>query len=49
MAISFSSILATVTDPLLLAGTVIIAGFFGARYGRMGAGWCTLSSSFWCL
>ena len=34
MAISFSSILATVTDPLLLAGTVIVAGFFGARYGQ---------------
>jgi small-conductance mechanosensitive channel len=34
MAISFSSILATLTDPLLLAGTVIVAGFFGARYGQ---------------
>jgi small-conductance mechanosensitive channel len=34
MAISFSSMLATVTDPLLLAGTVIVAGFFGARYGQ---------------
>ena len=34
MAISFSSVLATVTDPLLLAGTVIVAGFVGARYGR---------------
>ena len=33
MAISFSSILARLTDPLLLAGTVIVAGFFGARYG----------------
>src|ERR1700722_6679315 len=32
MAISFSSVLATVTDPLLLAGTVIVAGFWGARY-----------------
>src|SRR3984957_1083427 len=36
MAISFSSILATLTDPLLLAGTVIVAGFFGARYGQRG-------------
>src|SRR6202050_4504001 len=34
MAISFSSILATLTDPLLLAGTLIVAGFFGARYGQ---------------
>ena len=34
MAISFSSILATVSDPLFLAGTVIVVGFFGARYGQ---------------
>src|SRR6202522_3717174 len=34
MANSFLSILATVTDALLLAGTVIVAGFFGARYGQ---------------
>ena len=34
MAISFSSILATATDPLLLAGAAIVAGFFGARYGQ---------------
>src|ERR1700678_4706894 len=34
MANSFLSILATVTDPLLLAGTLIVAGFFGARYGQ---------------
>src|ERR1700735_1819703 len=34
MAISFSSILATLTDPLLLAGSVIVAGFFGARDGQ---------------
>ena len=34
MATSFSSMLATLTDPLLLAGTVIVAGFFGARYGQ---------------
>src|ERR1700720_3856346 len=32
MTISFSSILATATDPLFLAGVVIVAGFFGARY-----------------
>src|SRR6267142_2347315 len=32
MTISFSSILATVTDPLFLAGVVIATGFFGARY-----------------
>jgi small-conductance mechanosensitive channel/CRP-like cAMP-binding protein len=32
MTISFSSILATATDPLVLAGAVIITGFFGARY-----------------
>ena len=34
MAISFSSVLATATDPLLLAGAVVVAGFFGARYGQ---------------
>jgi small-conductance mechanosensitive channel len=34
MAISFSSILATASDPLLWAGAVIVAGFFGARYGQ---------------
>lgn len=32
MGISFSSILATATDPLFLAGVVIVIGFFGARY-----------------
>src|SRR5216684_3472427 len=32
MSISFSSILATATDPLFLAGIVTVAGFFGARY-----------------
>jgi small-conductance mechanosensitive channel/CRP-like cAMP-binding protein len=32
MTISFSSVLATATDPLFLAGVVIVAGFFGARY-----------------
>ncbi len=32
MSISFSSVLATATDPLFLAGVVIVAGFFGARY-----------------
>src|ERR1700704_170537 len=32
MTISFSSILATASDPLFLAGVVIVAGFFGARY-----------------
>jgi small-conductance mechanosensitive channel/CRP-like cAMP-binding protein len=32
MTISFSSILATATDPLFLAGAVIFIGFFGARY-----------------
>jgi small-conductance mechanosensitive channel/CRP-like cAMP-binding protein len=32
MTISFSSIAATATDPLFLAGVVIVAGFFGARY-----------------
>jgi small-conductance mechanosensitive channel/CRP-like cAMP-binding protein len=34
MTISFSSIQATVTDPLFLAGIVIVAGFFAARYWR---------------
>jgi hypothetical protein len=34
MAISFSSIQATVTDPLFLAGVVIVAGFFGTGYWR---------------
>jgi small-conductance mechanosensitive channel/CRP-like cAMP-binding protein len=29
---SFSSILATATDPLFLAGVVIVTGFFGARF-----------------
>jgi exonuclease I len=33
MSISFS-MLATATDPLLMAGPVIVAGFFGARYGQ---------------
>jgi small-conductance mechanosensitive channel/CRP-like cAMP-binding protein len=32
MTISFSSILATATDPVFLAGVVIVTGFFGARY-----------------
>jgi small-conductance mechanosensitive channel/CRP-like cAMP-binding protein len=32
MTVSFSSILATATDPLFLAGVVIVTGFFGARY-----------------
>jgi small-conductance mechanosensitive channel/CRP-like cAMP-binding protein len=32
MTISFSSILATATDPLFLSGVVIVAGYFGARY-----------------
>ena len=32
MTVSHSSILATATDPLFLAGAVIIVGFFGARY-----------------
>jgi small-conductance mechanosensitive channel/CRP-like cAMP-binding protein len=32
MTLSVSSIVATATDPLLLAGVVIVAGFFGARY-----------------
>jgi small-conductance mechanosensitive channel/CRP-like cAMP-binding protein len=32
MTISFSSIEATASDPLFLAGVVIVAGFFGARY-----------------
>jgi hypothetical protein len=31
LTLSFSS-LATVTDPLFLAGVVIVTGFFGARY-----------------
>src|SRR5712672_2370073 len=30
--LSFSSILSTVTDPLFLAGVVIVAGYFAARY-----------------
>jgi small-conductance mechanosensitive channel/CRP-like cAMP-binding protein len=34
MTISISSSLATVSDPLFLAGVVIVAGFFGARYWR---------------
>jgi hypothetical protein len=34
MTISFSSSLATVSDPLFLAGVLIVAGFFGARYWR---------------
>jgi small-conductance mechanosensitive channel/CRP-like cAMP-binding protein len=40
MSISFSSILATATDPLFLAGVVTVAGFFGARYwqGRSSLG-----------
>jgi small-conductance mechanosensitive channel/CRP-like cAMP-binding protein len=32
MPSSMSSIVTTVTDPLFLAGVVIVAGFFGARY-----------------
>src|SRR3984957_16487628 len=32
MSISISSILAMATDPLFLAGVVIVTGFFGARY-----------------
>jgi small-conductance mechanosensitive channel/CRP-like cAMP-binding protein len=32
--IPFSSVLATSTDPLFLAGVVIAAGFFGSRYWR---------------
>ena len=32
MTISYSSILATATNPLFLAGAVIVVGFFGARY-----------------
>ena len=32
MNLSFSSILSTVTDPLFLAGVVIVAGYFAARY-----------------
>src|SRR5258706_11008686 len=32
MSITFSSILAAATNPLFLAGVVIVAGFFGARY-----------------
>jgi small-conductance mechanosensitive channel/CRP-like cAMP-binding protein len=32
MSISISSILAMATDPLVLAGVVIVGGFFGARY-----------------
>jgi small-conductance mechanosensitive channel/CRP-like cAMP-binding protein len=31
---SFFSILSTATDPLFLAGVVIVTGFFGARYWR---------------
>jgi small-conductance mechanosensitive channel/CRP-like cAMP-binding protein len=34
MTISFSSISATATDPLFLAGVAIVAGFFGARYWK---------------
>jgi hypothetical protein len=34
MANLYSSILATATDPLFLAGVVTVAGFFGARYWR---------------
>jgi small-conductance mechanosensitive channel/CRP-like cAMP-binding protein len=34
MLMSFSPVLATATDPLFLAGVVIVAGFFGARYGH---------------
>jgi small-conductance mechanosensitive channel/CRP-like cAMP-binding protein len=32
MTISFSSILAAATNPVFLAGAVIVIGFFGARY-----------------
>jgi small-conductance mechanosensitive channel/CRP-like cAMP-binding protein len=32
MTMSFPSFLAAATDPLFLAGVVIVAGFFGARY-----------------
>jgi small-conductance mechanosensitive channel/CRP-like cAMP-binding protein len=32
MSISLSSILETATDPLFLAGVVVVAGFFGARH-----------------
>ncbi|MDB6084815.1 MAG: mechanosensitive ion channel protein [Gammaproteobacteria bacterium] len=32
MTITFSSILGSATDPLFLAGVVIVTGFFGARY-----------------
>src|SRR3984893_7298839 len=32
MTVSLSSILAVATDPLFLAGVVIVTGFFGARY-----------------
>jgi small-conductance mechanosensitive channel/CRP-like cAMP-binding protein len=32
MTISFSSTVATATDPLFLAGVVIVAGYFAARY-----------------
>jgi small-conductance mechanosensitive channel/CRP-like cAMP-binding protein len=32
LATSLSSFLATATDPLFLAGVVIVTGFFGARY-----------------
>jgi small-conductance mechanosensitive channel/CRP-like cAMP-binding protein len=34
MTVSFSSVLATATDPLSVAGVVIVAGFFGARYWK---------------
>ena len=34
MANPLSSVLATATDPLVLAGVVIAAGFFGSRYWR---------------
>jgi small-conductance mechanosensitive channel/CRP-like cAMP-binding protein len=34
MSISFTSILATATDPLFLAGVVTVAGIFGAHYWR---------------
>src|ERR1700726_3342276 len=34
MSIPFSSILATATDPLFLAGVVTVAGIFGAHYWR---------------
>ena len=32
MRLSFSFVLATLTDPLFLAGVVVVIGFFGARY-----------------